>query len=59
MRHPLDHDPRDYRTNTLTSQRAVAGRLMARHMREEHGMSLSAIQKALGVSRATLKDWLA
>ena len=60
MKSSWDHDPVHYRpTGTSNSQVAdMVKRMMARHMRHDHKMTMAEIQKELGISRKTLKIYL-
>ena len=56
MSYPGGHNPAHYRpSGTSNSQVAeTVRRMMARHMRHDHGMTMAGIQRELGISRKTL-----
>jgi len=60
MRNAWDHNPADYRpSGTSNSQVAdMVKRMMARHMRHDHNMTMAEIQRELGISRKTLRMYL-
>lgn len=60
MGYTYDHDPVLYRPRGTTSSQVTDSvkRMMARHMRHDHRMTMAEIQKELGISRKTLRIYL-